>query len=125
MQTVPTREPPPAPLRCVNEQGLSLRAEVCCAAPPRKKLEHLCRYITRRAIAAIVDPTVIAKILKHLGMSVRRRSITGTKLSRTRWAILSFRVGRRDSNGASVHVQHARVKDVPPLRAVRNRREDG
>ena len=31
LQTVPTREPP-APVRCVNEQGFSLHAEVCCAA---------------------------------------------------------------------------------------------
>ena len=50
LQTVPTREPP-APVRCVNEQGFSLHAEVCCAAHQRKKLEHLCRYITRPAIA--------------------------------------------------------------------------
>ena len=38
-------------MRCVNEQGFSLHAEVCCAAHQRKKLEHLCRYITRPAIA--------------------------------------------------------------------------
>ncbi|MCA1854058.1 MAG: transposase [Beggiatoa sp.] len=38
-------------MRCVNEQGFSLHAEVCCAAHERKKLEHLCRYITRPAIA--------------------------------------------------------------------------
>ena len=50
LQTVPTREPP-APVRCVNEQGFSLHAEVCCAAHERHKLEHLCRYITRPAIA--------------------------------------------------------------------------
>jgi hypothetical protein len=50
LQTVPTREPP-APVRCVNEQGFSLHAEVCCAAHQMKKLEHLCRYITRPAIA--------------------------------------------------------------------------
>ncbi|MGH8538780.1 MAG: hypothetical protein ACREXM_20685 [Gammaproteobacteria bacterium] len=39
LQTVPTREPPPAPVRCVDEQGFSLHAEVCCAAHQRKKLE--------------------------------------------------------------------------------------
>ncbi|MBA2594621.1 MAG: transposase [Gammaproteobacteria bacterium] len=50
-QTVSTREPPPTPVRCVNAQGFSLHAEVCCAAHERKKLEHLCRYITRPAIA--------------------------------------------------------------------------
>ncbi|MGH8589196.1 MAG: transposase [Gammaproteobacteria bacterium] len=65
VQTVPTREPPPAPARCVDEQGFSLHAEVCCAAHQRMKLgsqgqgwtllgaEHatLCRYIARPAIA--------------------------------------------------------------------------
>ena len=40
-QTVSTREPPPTPVRCVNAQGFSLHAEVCCAAHERKKLEHL------------------------------------------------------------------------------------
>ena len=49
--TVPTREPPLTPVRCVNEQGFSLHAEVCCAAHQRKKLEQLCRYITRPTIA--------------------------------------------------------------------------
>ena len=38
LQTVPTREPPPAPVRCVDELGYSLHAEVCCAAHQRKKL---------------------------------------------------------------------------------------
>ncbi|MGH7261640.1 MAG: transposase, partial [Nitrospiraceae bacterium] len=51
LQTVPTQKPPLTPVRCVNEQGFSLHAEVCCAAHQRKKLEHLCRYITRPAIA--------------------------------------------------------------------------
>ena len=37
--------------RCVNAHGFSLHAEVCCAAHERHKLEHLCRYITRPAIA--------------------------------------------------------------------------
>ena len=49
LQTVPTA--PPTPRLCANEQGFSLHAEVCCAAHQRKKLEHLCRYITRPAIA--------------------------------------------------------------------------
>ena len=39
-------------MRCVDEQGFSLHAEVCCAAHERHKLEHLCRYITRPAIAS-------------------------------------------------------------------------
>jgi hypothetical protein len=51
LQIVPTREPPLTPVRCVDEQGFSLHAEVCCAAHERHKLEHLCRYITRPAIA--------------------------------------------------------------------------
>jgi hypothetical protein len=51
LQTVPTQEAPPTPGCCVNKQGFSLHAEVCCAAHQRKKLEHLCRYITRPAIA--------------------------------------------------------------------------
>jgi hypothetical protein len=50
-QTISTREPPLTPVRCVDAQGFSLHAEVCCAAHERKKLEHLCRYITRPAIA--------------------------------------------------------------------------
>ena len=50
-QTISTREPPLTPVRCVDAQGFSLPAEVCCAAHERKKLEHLCRYITRLAIA--------------------------------------------------------------------------
>jgi hypothetical protein len=51
LQTVPSQAAPPTPQRCVNEQGFSLHAEVCCAAHQRKKLEHLSRYITRPAIA--------------------------------------------------------------------------
>jgi hypothetical protein len=50
-QTVSTREPPATPVRCVDAQGFSLHAEVCCAAHERKQLEPLCRYITRPAIA--------------------------------------------------------------------------
>jgi hypothetical protein len=50
-QTVSTREPPPTPVRCVNAQGFSLHAKVCCAAHERKQLEHLCCYITRPAVA--------------------------------------------------------------------------
>ena len=34
-----------------TSRALSLHAEVCCAAHERKQLEHLCRYITRPAIA--------------------------------------------------------------------------
>ncbi len=45
------RAAPPVPQRCVNGQGFSLHAEVRCAINQRHKLEHLCRYITRPAIA--------------------------------------------------------------------------
>ena len=38
LQTVPTREPPLTPVRCVDELGFSLHAEVCCAAHERHKL---------------------------------------------------------------------------------------
>jgi hypothetical protein len=51
LQTVPSQAASPTEQRCVNEQGFSLHAEVRCAAHQRKKLEHLCRYITRPAIA--------------------------------------------------------------------------
>jgi hypothetical protein len=50
-QTVPTQAVQPTPQRCVNEHSFSLHAEVGCTADQRKKLEHLCRYITRPAIA--------------------------------------------------------------------------
>ncbi|MFH0352484.1 MAG: transposase, partial [Chromatiales bacterium] len=51
LQTVPSPEAEPTEQCCVNEQGFSLHAEVRCAINQRKKLEHLCRYITRPAIA--------------------------------------------------------------------------
>ncbi len=51
LHTVPSQTAPPTQQRCVSEQGFSLHAEVCCAAHRRHKLEHLCRYITRPAIA--------------------------------------------------------------------------
>ena len=51
LQTVPSPAEQPAQERCASAQGFSLHAEVCCAAHQRHKLEHLCRYITRPAIA--------------------------------------------------------------------------
>jgi len=36
---------------CVNAHGFSLHAGVRCAMNQRKELKHLCRYITRPAIA--------------------------------------------------------------------------
>lgn len=54
LQTVPSSAAPNTPnttQRCANEQGFSLHAEVRCAMNQRNKLEQLCRYITRPAIA--------------------------------------------------------------------------
>jgi hypothetical protein len=54
LQTVPSTAAPNTPntaQRCANEQGFSLHADVCCAMNQRSKLEQLCRYITRPAIA--------------------------------------------------------------------------
>ena len=51
LQTVPSIEVPSPSQRCTNEQGFSLHAEVRCAMNQRNKLERLCRYITRPAIA--------------------------------------------------------------------------
>jgi hypothetical protein len=51
LQSVPSHEPKPAQQRCANEHGFSLHAEVRCAMNQRNKLEQLCRYITRPAIA--------------------------------------------------------------------------
>ncbi len=44
-------EEAPTQSSCANEQGFSLHAEVRCAMNQRNKLEQLCRYITRPAIA--------------------------------------------------------------------------
>ena len=54
LQTVPSSAAPNTPntaQRCAQEQGFSLHADVCCALNQRNKLEQLCRYITRPAIA--------------------------------------------------------------------------
>lgn len=51
LQTVPSMEAQQTLQRCANVQGFSLHAEVCCAMNQRNKLEQLCRYITRPAIA--------------------------------------------------------------------------
>jgi hypothetical protein len=50
LRTVPSQALP-TEQRCVSEQSFSLHAEVLCAINRRKKLEHLCRYITRPTIA--------------------------------------------------------------------------
>jgi len=54
LKSVPTpkTQTSPQPSKCcVNAQGFSLHAEVRCAMNQRHKLERLCRYITRPAIA--------------------------------------------------------------------------
>ena len=51
LQSVPRFEAQPTQQLCANAQGFSLHAEVRCAMNQRHKLEQLCRYITRPAIA--------------------------------------------------------------------------
>jgi ribosomal protein S27E len=51
LRSVPGFDAPPTQQRCANAQGFSLHAEVRCAMNQRHKLEQLCRYITRPAIA--------------------------------------------------------------------------
>jgi hypothetical protein len=51
LQTLPNQAAVSTLQRCVNEQGFSLHAEVRLAINQRHKLEHLCRYITRPALA--------------------------------------------------------------------------
>ena len=51
LQSIPSFDAQHTQQRCVSEQGFSLHAEVRCAMNQRKKLEQLCRYITRPAIA--------------------------------------------------------------------------
>jgi Putative transposase len=49
LQNVPDK--PSTSDLCANAHGFSLHAAVCWGADQRKELEHLCRYITRPAIA--------------------------------------------------------------------------
>jgi len=51
LQYAPSRAAPITQQLCTNAHGFSLHAGVCCAADQRQALEHLCRYITRPAIA--------------------------------------------------------------------------
>ena len=51
LQTLPSRAAPSSQALCANAHGFSLHAGVRCGADQRKALEHLCRYITRPAIA--------------------------------------------------------------------------
>jgi len=51
LQTLPGRVAQLTPALCANAHGFSLHAAVRCGAHERKRLERLCRYITRPAIA--------------------------------------------------------------------------
>ena len=51
LQSMPSTDKPSMPGLCANAHGFSLHAAVRCGADQRKQLEHLCRYITRPAIA--------------------------------------------------------------------------
>jgi hypothetical protein len=51
LQSIPSFDAQHTQKRCVIEQGFSLHANVRCDMNQRKKLEQLCRYITRSAIA--------------------------------------------------------------------------
>jgi len=51
LQSVSRRSEQSTPALCANAHGFSLHGAVCCAADQRRQLEHLCRYITRPAIA--------------------------------------------------------------------------
>jgi len=51
LQTLPGRVAQLTPALCANAHGFSLHAAVRCGAHQRKRLERLCRYITRPAIA--------------------------------------------------------------------------
>ncbi len=52
LKTAPTQNVQPQDKKyCVNAHGFSLHTGVRCAMNQRKELEHLCRYITRPAIA--------------------------------------------------------------------------
>ena len=51
LQSLPSQARPSTPELRVNAHGFSLHAAVRWRADQRKELEHLCRYITRPAIA--------------------------------------------------------------------------
>ena len=51
LQTAPPQEWTSVSDRCVSQSGFSLHANTYCAATDRGKLERLCRYITRPALA--------------------------------------------------------------------------
>jgi hypothetical protein len=51
LRTVPRRDEKTTAALCADAHGFSLHAGVRCGAHQRKRLERLCRYITRPAIA--------------------------------------------------------------------------
>nr|WP_256329555.1 transposase [Nitrosomonas sp. Nm33] len=51
LSTQSTQQPQSSQAYCANAHGFSLHASVRCAMNQRGKLEHLCRYIIRPAIA--------------------------------------------------------------------------
>jgi hypothetical protein len=51
LQSMPSTDKPSAPGLCAKLHGFSLHAAVRWGADQRQQLEHLCRYITRPAIA--------------------------------------------------------------------------
>ena len=51
LRTVPAQPEPFASTLLAEQPGFSLHAATCCEANQRDKLEKLCRYITRPAIA--------------------------------------------------------------------------
>jgi hypothetical protein len=51
LRSLPSTDKPSMSGLCANAHGFSLHAAVRCGADQRRQLEHLCRYITRPAIA--------------------------------------------------------------------------
>ena len=51
LRSLPRTDKPSMSGLCANAHGFSLHAGVRCSADQRRELEHLCRYITRPAIA--------------------------------------------------------------------------
>jgi hypothetical protein len=51
LRTVPSRQANATPPGCATEHGFTLHTAVRLGAHQRSELEHLCRYITRPAIA--------------------------------------------------------------------------
>jgi len=51
---------------CADQQGFSLHAAVRCDADERQRLEQLCRYITRPALANERVQINLLKVRQHL-----------------------------------------------------------